>query len=337
MDFGATISRALKISWQHKSLWVIALLPLIAALAVVIPYFAVFLGSFVASFTAGGPTGIERDVGGMLGAGLLAANCLLFVGEIAIIVLSLVSQGALIEGVRQAEDEGRVQLGAAMRVGWQNAGKLFVSGLLIALPILAIVCVGLIGVIGVAISSGGGDLGRGRSEDALAALFSGGVCVVLALYCVIIIYAIVASGAYVLGQRAIVLNNAGPLEGLRRGWQLFRANLGSIILLALLLVGIGLIVSLVMQFGLSFGMLPAFSQLSGLGANARPEDVSRVLSGLFIASFGVTTIIVFILNMIWTLLFSIFTSVVWTLAYRQFAGGSTGNLNSPPPAIPELR
>jgi hypothetical protein len=342
MDFGATISRALKITWQHKVLWLIALIPTLVGLVAIIPFMVLFFGSMMAGITSG-LDGDVRGLEGMFGAGVLAAYCLLFVGYIAIIVVTLVTQGAMIEGVRQAEDEGRVQFGRAMRVGWQNAGKLFVSGLVIALPVLGILCIGLAGVMAVIFSAGGG-LDSRNPEEAFGALFSGGLCAFLGLYCAIIIYSLLASGVYLMGERAIVLHNAGPMEGLRRGWQLFRANLGSIILLALLVIGIQMIFSFVLNIGTQFTLLPAMGPLMELGPGAGAEDIQRIFSGVLAASFGLAFILVMVVSIIWSVLFTIFNSAAWTLAYHQFAGkdndGTTTLPSDPTPSAPlisELR
>ncbi len=340
MDFGATISRALKITWQHKTLWLIMLIPIIGSLVALVPFFVVFFGAMAAGIATGIASEDGLTASGMMGAGILGAYCLLFVGYIFILVLALVSQGALIEGVRQAEDEGRVQFGNAMRVGWRNAGKLFVSGLVISLPVFGILCIGFAGVMAVALSAGGAGLNANRGEDAFAAIFSGGLCAVLGLYCAILGYALFASGIYVMSERAIVLDNTDAMESLRRGWRLFRANLGSIFLLAIVLVGVQFIVSIVLQFGLQFSMFPLMNQFSQLGSGARPEDLSRVFSGLFTASFGLVVVILYILIMIWSVLYSVFNSAAWTLAYRQFVNKGLNNINSTPPAppsIPELR
>jgi hypothetical protein len=50
---------------------------------------------------------------------------------------------------------------------------------------------------------------------------------------------------YPMAQRGIIIEGLGVMDGIRRGWQVLRENLGEIILLAIIFVVIGIIVGIV--------------------------------------------------------------------------------------------
>ena len=336
MDLGQTISRALNYTWQHKRLWGIALLPVIAFAVLFILLFLGLAGSLGAAALSGGQ---PRGLGNSLGAGALVLSCLSLLGYLAVIVLALVAQGGLIEGVRQITDEGRVASGAAMRVGWSKAGSLFLASLLIFLPMLLIAC---LAAFGVGAAGGFAAAAGGRSsQNAAGALVSSGICVFIGLYCVFIVYALVAAGILTLAYRAIVLNNVGPVEGLQAGWRMFRTNLGNVILLWIVLIVIAMIVGAVLSIFNQLAFAPLIASMAALGPGADPGEVFAQMAAQMGAVVGPALIIGTVLTLIWSLLYSVFSSAIWTLAYQQFTGkapttSGPGTPNSPSAPLPTM-
>lgn len=325
MDFGATISRAFNIVLKHRVLWVLGFL---ASLAGGLGSASNSLNAQGSAFTSTGPSGelspeaerfferIVTDPGLIIGA-LTGLLCVVLLISLALWVISIIAQGALIGGVRQIEDEGGATFGQAWSAGARRFWPLLGLSLLLALPGLALLVLFLLLFGGtlipiIAATASGDESASAAVAGSLLVLLCGGG----ALACVGLLYAIIAAALQTFGERAIVLENKGVIEAIGRGWEVFRGNLGNIIVLALLMFVIGLVVGFVIA--LVAGVLFAPTLVAAILEAGSEGGVGAGTLILGAVTFLIGTVVSAILNA----LFVAFSSTVWTLAYRQFTGAS---------------
>ncbi|MCL4505902.1 MAG: hypothetical protein M1434_12575 [Chloroflexi bacterium] len=331
MDFGATVSRALKITWEHKVLWILG---------------------FLAALGSGG-TGSVGNIGrnpqitNRFSSGetppwfnnlvsnpntilsiLAAIGCVVLLIGIVLWVVGLIARGGLIAGVQQIETDGDTTFGSAWKVGAAKFWRLLGLDILIALPVII---VGIVIVVMLAVSIGGiiaaSSGGRSRaSSDMLGMLGMLGITtisVICCLICLVVLYSLLAMAFQTFGERAIVIENMGVTASISRAWAVFGANLGNIILLALLMLVVsfvfGLVVGALALIVLAPTLLPLFLDTSRSGA----------LSAGMLALAVIGLILVAILGAVVESVFVTFNSATWTLAYRQFIG-----IAPPTPAQP---
>ncbi|MDW8352792.1 MAG: hypothetical protein RML99_12855 [Anaerolineae bacterium] len=324
MDFGTTISRAFNIVLQHRVLWILGFL---ASLTSGVSSTGNSLNVPGGTFTPANPSGelppeIQRlieqltaDPGVGIGAlaGLLCAVLLL---GLVLWIISIIAQGALIGGVRQIEEASSTSFGQAWSVGVNRFWPLLGLSLILLLPGLALVglFVLLFGstlILLIAAATSGDESAAATATGNVIAL----VCGVGILGCIGLLYTIIASALQTFGERAIVLENKGVVDGIGRGWEVLRSNLGNIILLALLLFVINLIVGFVIS--IVSGLLFAPTLIAALvGAGSKGGGGSALALSI------ITLLLVTIIGAIIAALFAAFSSTVWTLAYRQFTGAS---------------
>jgi hypothetical protein len=164
-------------------------------------------------------------------AGLVAAfGIALVLFALVAIVLSLIAQGGMARATSDLAQGQTISLGAAWHAGlqlfWRYAGLWLLLGLVaLAVAIVVAALVGIVAALGT--QSAGAAVGAGLVLGLPALILGVAVAVVLAI---VVPYA----------QRAIVVEDVGPISALRSGWHLLRANLGPSLLLWLLQVGLGL-------------------------------------------------------------------------------------------------
>lgn len=335
MDLTVLLTRAWHIVWRNKALWALGIAiaacggqsPINASIQ--FPPFTPGLGQE--------PYGLPDDAS--LGLFLRFADWLtrpeiilpliggLFVVGLIGLAIASLAEGALVEGVGQAE-RGAVDLGRALAVGRERFWPVFlvrlVIGVSVALPILFAVLPFFI-FIGGLIYSLVSDTSFGPPPPELLWAFGLFFACGLPLLCVFSLVSIVFAWLELLTIRAIVLERLGAWAGLRRATRLLRANLVNVFILwilsAALLGIIGTFVGLPLSFVQSVAALPALSAFSG--AEVQPARLVPLLCG------G---------GLIWLISVSLggvvltFFSSLWTLVYPSF----THKLDGPPanPALP---
>jgi hypothetical protein len=153
-------------------------------------------------------------------------------------------------------------------------------------------------------------------------LFIGGLALVA--LCAAIVLGIVALGLQTLGERAIVLDNLPVIDAVRKAWKVFKAQLGNIILLALIIFLIDVAVSVVVGFVLAALFIPTAVTMMG---SQTLQTTTLVLGALgFVVAVLVSALI--------GSLFAAFNSTVWTLAYEQFTHTLTATSNTTSTPLP---
>ena len=349
MDFGATISRALNIVLKHRALWVLGFLAALAGGGGGSANLNLPSGrSFGSPTSASGgqvPPEIQRFFDlfqqnqGAIIAGVLGLFCVLFAISIVLWLVSIVAQGGLIGGVEQIERDGATTFGQAWRVGTSKFAPLLGLNILIGIPtfviiVLAIVLVGgaLIPLIPL-ITAGASGQNSDTVTTGLASAGIGVACIGSALLCVGAIYGLLAQAISTFGGRAIVLDNMGVVDSIRKGWEVFRANLGNIILLAIVMLVISSVIGLIVGLVSAAVFVPVL--LTGVIGAVSDTGGFNIGAGTIVLA-AIAFVAVAIIAAVIGALFKAFNSTAWTLAYRQFTGNrllSTGS-NTPPPTAP---
>ena len=252
MDFGEILTKAWKIIWKFKILWVFGIL---------------------ASFGRGGGGG-----GGGSGARGDSSNfnfdsnnfqnlppewqhgmdsstqfmssiqwwmiALFVLGTILLVlivtVISIVGKNGLILGTKQA-DEGAQKLtfgelfSSAMKYFW----RVFGFSLLTGLAMFVVIMVLMLPVIFLGVATQGA-----------------GMLCLIPLMCVIIPAFMVIGAVLEQGIIAIVVEDCGIIEGLKRGWKVVKSNFWNIVLMAILLGIITGIVGFIISLPLILAFLP---------------------------------------------------------------------------------
>ena len=287
MDIGEVLHRAWEIIWKNKALWLFGIL---------------------ASCSNGGGGGggntsyqfsegdIDQEFSYTFGRlddweiALITGAIILFVLIMVVLVtyLSTIGRIGLIQGTVEAEAGGsRLGITEIFNLSTPFFWRVFFLNLLIGLAIAAVVIVGLI--LGFVFS--------------VATIGLGLICLI-PLLCLLVPLSWLVNVVIEQANIALVVEDLGILDALRRGWDVFRENLGTMIVMGLVLVIGAAIVSLLIAaplVGLAFpiftgliigsdaaigggfiiSVLCLFGLLFGLGGNA--VELSCLLELLLIA------------------------------------------------------
>ncbi len=298
MDYGSILSRAWKITWNHKILWVFGFLAGLAS------------GGGGGGNAGGGGGGQPGGPGGPGGPGflppdferqmerpevigiILAVACVLILIAIALFVLSIIGRGGLIGGIRMADDTEKVTFGGAWSIGLRYFWRTLGITLLLLAPALAF---GLIAIVMV-----------------LATFGVGALCL-LPLACVFILFFIPYAIVAWLGQIGIVVDDLGVFDAMRKGWELLKTNVGTAIIFGLILFVIQIVIGLLVLVPVTAIAAPAV--FAFLSDPRHPNIALLVGSGLAFLCF--LPVLVVLGSIVTTWVYS-----VWTLVYRQLTGSA---------------
>lgn len=289
-NFGEVLSRAWQIVWRHKVLWI----------------FGIFAGcSRGGGGNSGGSgnTGFETQSPNLppevlrwfeiiqenLMLILVLGLTLICLFWILSIFLGTIGRIGLIRGTSRADD-GATDLifGQLFSESLPYFWRVFGLSLLMAIPFLVVIAVVFAGVLAFVVSA------SGAGDEALFGLVAM-VPLVIACACILVPIMIVIGLIVRQAERAIVLENMSVFPALSRGWDVFRNNLGPIIVMAVILFIINLAVSFVIAIPVFLIVLPTmFAFIAGEAQNWTPLavmgvglclyiPVSLVLNGIAIA------------------------------------------------------
>ncbi len=297
MNYGEVLTRAWRIIWTHKSMWIFGILASCSGGGG---------GGGGNSFQfSGGEFGpraeqfFERTIGRLSETeiALLIGLFLLIVLAIALLAIFLGTIGriGLIQGTLQAE-QGEISIrfgevfGASLPYFWRVFGLNLLVGLallVLGLPIL-LAFAGLI------------FLTAGIAVICLIPL----ICLLIPLF-----YAL----RVVLEQSsvAIVSEDLDVIAGLQRGWTLFRENLGPMILMGLILIlGVETLGGLIVALPVLIIVIPAAVAVMAGGGAAE--------GGLLIA--GLCLLVYLPVLIVLTGMLRAYTGSSWTLTYLRLTG-----------------
>jgi hypothetical protein len=307
MDYGNILTRAWRITWQHKVLWIFGIL-------------AGCSGSnggnsnFRAQGQAGsgGPNGfpgVERFQDFLESPegtwAIVAIVVLALLIALAVLVLSTIGRGGLIGGARLADEQGSVTFGDAWGIGVKSFWRLLGLSLLLAVPIILLAVITGVGF-------------------AVAGPF-GLIC--LPLLCLAILAFIPLSIVAHFAQFGVVLDGLRVGDAFRKGWEVLKTNLGPIIILGLILIVIGFVAGILIAAPFIAILAPL---LIGMIAGSNADSA---LPGMpFLVAAGLGFLCYLPIALVLSGVLQTWVMSAWMLAYRQF----TGRAMTPaaPPAAP---
>jgi hypothetical protein len=323
MDFTGLARDAWRLTWRKKSLWL--------------------LGLFAGGATAGAPGGGGGgggNAGARVGGGdlpdfgsagpeiqrglqeaqswitshlglIIAAILLLLLIGLVFTVISAIAQGGLTRAMAEQNAGRPTSLGWAwgqgVRLVWRYLGLMLVLWI-IGLAVLA--------VLGLAVFSAvTSQVGSGRAPR--LELIFGMILAAIPLLLVLAILGIVLGVIVTYAQRAIALQDVGPLAALGTGWSLVRRRpLDSLLVwlfYIVLTIGMGIVVVIgLVALAVPFGIVGAIAWGVGGGFNG-PFFLFLVGVGI-IASLALILLAAFANTYFWT---------YWTLAYLRLGGPTT--------------
>lgn len=306
-NFGEVLSRAWQIIWKHKVLWIFGIL---------------------AGCSQGGGRFNSGSNGGGSGAGtgpynlppqlerlfewvsvhavsfIVIAVTLACVLAIITVFLGTIGKVGLIRGTWRAEGGAEhLIFGQLFGESTPYFWRMFGLSLIPAVPVLIFVFFLVIGAAVFATSAS--QAGRAGALGAL-----GMIPIVLACICLFIPIMWVIGMVFKQSERVIVLEDSPVLPAISRGWDIFRNNLGPVIIMTIILGVIGLVVGFIIAIPVLIMVLPAaVAFAAGNGQNFTPLIIAGILFCLYLP-------VLWLLNGI----LSAYTESAWTLTYMRLTG-----------------
>ncbi|CAG0944412.1 hypothetical protein ANRL1_01751 [Anaerolineae bacterium] len=316
MDYGKILARSLTVTWKYRVLWLFGVL------------FAIFGGSRSGgnfNFPGGGSGSGMRDTGSLtpdfppvneqvILVIVAAAVVFVLIWILLSIIMRFISRGALIGLVHELETtETKPTVRRGFNLGFNHFKPLFGIGLIVNLPI-TLVMLGLIFVAAVPLLASLVPLAASgaRRPAELWSLAAVGIASSIFLICCVALFAwlvqLIVKPFYEFFVRACVIGKRGAMDSLREGYRLVRANLGSVAILYVLTIGIGI--------GYALLMIPVFLILIGIpaGAGFATYLIAQSLTPALVVG-GVIAIPMIALLLLIAGMYETFESTMWTEAY----------------------
>jgi len=307
-NFGEVLSRAWQIIWKHKVLWIFGILAGCGRGG----------GNFRGN-TGGGGSGapgqpnfppevmrffefIQQNV-----ATIVVVGCILLLLIWAItIFLGTIGKVGLIRGTFQAEGgTERLIFGQLFSESLPYFWRVFGLSLIVAIPILIVFAILIGALVAFAVSASNG-------SDAARVGVIGMVPLLIGCACLLVPVMFVVGMIIRQAERAIVLEDLPVMPAISRGWDVFRANLGPIILMAIILAVIGVVIGLIIAIPVLVIVVPAAVTFAvNQAQNWTPMIFAGVCLCLYIP-------VAWLLNGILTA----YTESAWTLTYMRLTAKS---------------
>lgn len=303
-NFGEVLTRAWQIIWKYKVLWI--------------------FGFLASCGRGGGGTGSNSswstDQNNFQQGGLppqaiqwfnyieehaimiiTACIALVCIFWILAVFLGTIGRIGLIRGTAQADGGAeKIIFGQLFSESMPYFWRMFGLSLIVALPALVLVGALFAGILVFAVSAGNGNVASIFGILGMIPLFFGCMCLFIPVMFVI--------GVIIRqSQNAIVLEDMDILPSISRGWDVFRNNLGPIILMAILLGLIGFVVGLVITLPIFLIVFPTiFAFIIGRGESFAP----LIFMGICICIY---------IPVAWVLqsILISYTESAWTLTYMR--------------------
>ena len=307
MEFGKILSRSSNIIWKHKVLWIFGIL---ASCGAQNGGSGGGGGGGTNFSTQTGPdnlppelaqffAAVERSLNRITEEQLLLYGLLFAAALVLLVVLAwlvgLYGKTGLTVGALRAEAGSEVSFRPIWTEAWGYFGR--VVGLNFVLGLLPL----LLGILLVAVGIFLGALTLGFGLLCLIPV----ICLLVPVFIAYYVYMDIANVA-------IVKERLGMSAAIRRAWEVFRANLGNIALLALILIIGGFIVNLLLSLPFFLAFIPFFVSAmrggEGFAQSIRLFLICIVISLPFLILFGG--------------ILQSYLQTAWTLAYSELTGAA---------------
>lgn len=311
MNYGDLLSRAWKIVWNNKFMF---LLGFLAALGSggnipgnnftftyggndILPGFASRTESFLTQYLAI----------------ILGLTCLLLVVAVVFWLIRLTAQAGLISAASRIDAGEKVSFGESVTAGISKLGRLLGINILMYGPFFLIGFFVVASGAAVLAATIPGEAG-GLINDIDALVGRLGVfliCITLA-FCILLPLLLIVSVLYPFAQRGAVLQDLGVIQSIRHSYRIVVANLGEVIVLVVIFIVLGIAVGLV-----SAAILVPLAFLAFI-----PAFLSAVTSGTLdfgnIALIACGGVCIGLVAAAIQAIFVAFRSSAVTLAYQEF-------------------
>ena len=315
-NFGEVLTRAWQIIWKHKVLWI----------------FGIFAGCSRGSGNFRGNSGGGGGGGGqpnfppevMRIFEIIQQNLTMFIvlGCILLLViwavtvfLGTIGRVGLIRGTYEAEAGAeKLIFGQLFSESTPYFWRIFGLSLIVGIPILVVLAVLIAALVAFAVSASNGN-------DAARVGVFGIAPLLIGCFCLLIPVMFVVSMIIRQAENAIVLEDLRVLPAISRGWDIFRANLGPIILMAIILAVMGVIVGVIVALPVLAVVVPAAVTFAiNKSQNWTPMIFAGICLCLYIP-------VAWVLNGIITA----YTEAAWTLTYMRLTAKPQDSV----PVVPE--
>lgn len=290
MDIGSVLSRAWQIIWKFKVLWIFGILASCSSTNwSTSNYRTSYRGEVFPNFQYNLSQLPDWQIALVVGIAILVILLIVVVA----IFLGTVGRIGLIRGTLQAEQGSTSLLFSELFSGsipyfWRVFGVNLLVGL--GLAVLGIL-LGIIVLVGT-----------------LLTLFIGAICLV-PLLCLFVPFSWLVNVVLEQVNIAIVVEDLSIMDGLQRGWDVVKANLGMIIVMGLILyVGVGLIGGFIIGIPIAAIFIPA--AIGIINGTQRVLQGGFVLTGLCLVAYIPVAIV---LNGI----LQSYIKTSWTLTYLR--------------------
>lgn len=299
MDISNIFKRAWEITWKHKGLWVLGILANCSGGGSQgssnisrIPEYRTGGGEFpqIERWLQSVPEETWIAIG-------LAAVCGMLLLALILWMLTAIGNGGLIAGFQMAEIGKTVTLGGTFQQGIHYFWKLLVIQLILGLASLVVFAPVIIGGVLMSVLT----LGIG-----LICLFP--------LICLLVPVGIAISIFTLLTQIALIVEDLDIVAAFQRAWEVFRSNLGNVIVMGLILGIGGFVVGLIIAIPFVLMVLPF---VTGLIVGT---DTSS-LAGLSVTIIGILLYVP--VALVASGIKRTFITGSWTLTYRDLIGTKT--------------
>jgi len=321
-NFGEILTRAWEITWKHRVLWIFGILASCGR--------GGGGGNGGGSGGGGGGSGTGPDLPPQVTQWLewIEQNAVTFVVVVCVLALVIwlitIAIGAigkigLIRGTEQVEGGAQSLIfGQLFSEGMPYFGRVVGLSVILILPAFLLgLVVAVMAVI--ALAAGAGD------PDAAILGFAGIAPFAVCCACLFIPLMIVLNMIFRQAERAVVLDEMGLMPALSQGWEVFKKNLGPIILMAIILAVIGFGLGLIVALPIFIIVFPAAAAYAiGNAQNTTPLILGAVCFCLYLP-------ILLLLNGILVA----YTESAWTLTYMRLTRKpDTGDIPRPEDDIP---
>lgn len=321
MDYGNLLSRSWRVVWDHKFMIVLG--------------FLAALGSGMSSnsnnFNWQADSGdfqnmpfidvpfTQADFAEILPViGAMAAGALCFAILLGIVlwILRLTAQAGMIDAASRLDAGQKVSFGEAMSAGWSKIWNMIALDLLlfgvVFLTVIFFILLMVLTAGGSAAAFAGGASSGQDFWAPFAALGGGLIALICCLICGLVLFFILVGVISTFAQRAIVLENQGIVDAIKRAWEVIRANLGEVIILLILFLVLGIMVSIVT----AVVAVP-------IGALAVVPGAMRLIAGEALSGLDIVLMVVGGLALIVIVaairsFYTAFESSAFTLAFQEF-------------------
>ncbi|MCP4139685.1 MAG: hypothetical protein GY755_05245 [Chloroflexi bacterium] len=301
MDYGYALTRAWKITWKYKILWIFGI-----------------LASCGSNGNNGGSsnTNSSQDLSQMppelIAFGDKALN---FLSQPAVIIglvifvllvitltvfLNTIGRIGLISGTYKAEAGAeKLTFGELFKEGTSRFWKFFGMNFLVSLPFIIII----IGLVGAGIFTAISAESAAGAEEFLAG-FIPAVCII---FCCLFLFALLFGMIVQQAQNAMIIEERGISESLIRGWEVFKTNLGHLILIGIILFIISAIAGVAIALPILIVVIPGMIAFVLDGAQSMQP---LILMGLCIIAYLPVSLTA-------QGILTTYIQAVWTLFYLQ--------------------